>query len=432
MFKKKIVILGGGLAGLSAAWHLQKKGRNCLVFEKEPEVGGLCRSKNINGFIFDYDGHLLHFRHKYTFDFVCQLLGRNLARHDRNASIYTNSKYLRFPFQANLYGLPARVAKECLFDFIQANQNHHHEEKNHLNFSSWIHKTFGKGIARHFMVPYNRKFWTVEPKHLTCEWLDGFIPVPSLAQVIEGTIEESKRQFGYNARFWYPRIGGIQELARAFASGLKGIHTFHQVVKIDMKNKQVHFSHKLKQKYDILIFSLPLPELSHLAQRLPSSVTEALNGLRCTSIFNLNLGIGRPHLSDKHWVYFPDKRYVFFRVGFPVNFAPQSAPKGTSSLYVEVAHSQERPINKNTICHDIIRDLIRARILDASDKILTKDVNDIPYGYIIYDQKRSRALARIRDFLRENDIYGLGRYGTWSYMSMEDCLLDGKRVAGFL
>ncbi|KPK96885.1 MAG: hypothetical protein AMJ95_11925 [Omnitrophica WOR_2 bacterium SM23_72] len=432
MFKKKIVILGGGLAGLSAAWHLQRKGRSCLVFEKESEVGGLCRSKKIKGFIFDYDGHLLHFRHKYTFEFVRQLLGRNLVRHDRNASVYTCSRYLRFPFQANLYGLPARVVKECLFDFIQANQNYYHADKDYLNFSSWIHRTFGRGIARHFMVPYNRKFWTVEPKHLTCEWLDGFIPQPSLAQVIEGTIEESKRQFGYNARFWYPKEGGIQELARAFASGLKGIYTFHRAIKIDIKSKQVYFNHKLKQKYDILIFSLPLPELLHLVQGLPSSVVQALKGLKCTSIFNLNLGIGRPNLSDKHWVYFPDERLVFFRVGFPVNFAPQAAPKGTSSLYVEVAHSQGKPINKNTICGDIIRDLIRAGILDNSDKILAKDTNDIPYGYIIYDQERSKALARIRDFLRSNDIYGLGRYGTWSYMSMEDCLLDGKRVSGYL
>ncbi len=432
MSKKKIIILGGGLSGLSAAWHLQKKKRNCLVFEKESEVGGLCRSKNIKGFIFDYDGHLLHFRHKDSFNFIHQVVGRNLVRHDRNASIYAFSKYLRFPFQANLYGLPPRVVKECLFDFIQTQRRDPRAEKNHLNFSSWIHKTFGKGIARHFMVPYNRKFWTVEPKHLTCEWLDGFVPVPSLSQVIEGTIEESRRQFGYNARFWYPKKGGIQEVARAFASSLKGIYASHRVVKIDMKNKQVHFSHKLRQKYDILIFSLPLPELLHLAQELPPSVVEALKGLEYTSIFNLNLGIGRPRLSDKHWVYFPDKKFIFFRVGFPVNFAPQAAPEGTSSLYVEVAYSQKKPIDKKTICDDIRRDLIRAGILDASDKILAQDLNDIQYGYIIYDQNRRRSLARIRDFLGDNDIYGLGRYGTWSYMSMEDCLLDGKRVAGYL
>lgn len=52
MAKKRILILGAGLAGLSAAWHLQRKGYNCRVFEKAAEVGGLCRSKRINSFTF--------------------------------------------------------------------------------------------------------------------------------------------------------------------------------------------------------------------------------------------------------------------------------------------------------------------------------------------------------------------------------------------
>ncbi len=62
MAKKNIIILGAGLAGLSAAWHLQKRGIDCQVFEKESEVGGLCRSRQIDGFTFDCAGHLLHFK----------------------------------------------------------------------------------------------------------------------------------------------------------------------------------------------------------------------------------------------------------------------------------------------------------------------------------------------------------------------------------
>src|SRR4030066_102850 len=122
MAKKKIVVLGAGLAGLSTAWHLQRKGIACQVFEKEPEAGGLCRSKNINGFIFDCDGHVLHFRHRYTLDLVRSLLGNNLIRHKRNASVYYRDRYVRYPFQANLYGLPTGVVRECLLAFIQASR----------------------------------------------------------------------------------------------------------------------------------------------------------------------------------------------------------------------------------------------------------------------------------------------------------------------
>jgi len=91
MAKKRIFILGAGLAGLSAAWHLQKDGLGCQIFEKESEVGGLCRSKNINGFTFDYDGHLLHFKHSYTFNLIKSLLKNNLFEHQRNAWIYSRA-----------------------------------------------------------------------------------------------------------------------------------------------------------------------------------------------------------------------------------------------------------------------------------------------------------------------------------------------------
>src|SRR4030042_5019858 len=184
MSKKRILILGAGLAGLSTAWHLQKKGRDCQLFEKESEPGGLCRSKKVNGFTFDYDGHLLHFRHRYSFNLVNKLLRSNLSAHQRNAWIYAFDSYVPYPFQAKLYGLPPAVVKECLIGFIHTLKNGRPEKKKDLNFFTWINQTFGKGIARHFMVPYNTKFWTMPPQELTCEWLDGFFLVPSLCQLI--------------------------------------------------------------------------------------------------------------------------------------------------------------------------------------------------------------------------------------------------------
>ncbi|MDD5154965.1 MAG: FAD-dependent oxidoreductase, partial [Candidatus Omnitrophica bacterium] len=156
MAKERVIVIGAGLAGLSAAWHLQKKGIDAMVFEKEPRVGGLCRSKNINGFIFDYDGHLLHFRHRYSFNLVKSLLKNNLVEHRRNAWVYSHGTFTRYPFQGNFYGLPTAIAKECLLGFIRASKNGLAEKEN-LNFLQWINRTFGKGIAAHFMIPYNSK-----------------------------------------------------------------------------------------------------------------------------------------------------------------------------------------------------------------------------------------------------------------------------------
>jgi UDP-galactopyranose mutase len=432
MSRRKIIILGAGLAGLSAAWHLQKKGITPLIFEKEKEAGGLCRSKNLQGFTFDYCGHLLHFKYRYTFDLIRDLLKDNLLKHRKNAWIYSHDRFTRYPFQANLYGLPKSVIKECLLGFIEVNANSRFEKKTKPSFLNWINHTFGEGIARHFMIPYNTKFWTVSPSELTCKWFDGFIPVPTLRDILSGTIGENKKVFGYNAIFWYPKKGGIQEIPRILSSRIRNIHTLYEAEQIDLKNKQVYFKNGKKYRYDILFFTLPLPEISNLCRDLPVKIITSLQRLRYNSIFNLNLGIDKRNISDRHWIYFPEKNFIFFRAGFPSNFSSESVPPNASSLYIEVAYSKEKPIDKNTIVQRIIKDLTTANIISPLDKILVKDINDIKYGYIIYDRLREEAVGKIKKFLNKNNIFSLGRYGSWSYLSMEDVLWEGRRVADIL
>jgi protoporphyrinogen oxidase len=427
MAKKKILILGAGLSGLSVAWHLKKRKIDCQVFEKEPEVGGLCRSKRINGFTFDYDGHLLHFKQQYTFAFVKDLLKDNLAEHKRSAWVYSFDRFTRYPFQVNLHGLPPKVAKECLSAFVKA-QNNGLAKKNG-NFLSWIQSSFGTGIARHFMVPYNTKFWTVPPHELTCDWLDGIIPVPTLSQLIEGTIEESRRQFGYNARFWYPQKGGINQLPLALAERLKNIHTDCRAQGISLARKEVTFTSGRKERFDVLISTIPLPELPHLIEEVPENINSEFRKLRWNSIFNLNLGIEKKDDSSWHWVYFPQKECSFFRVGFPHHFSADLTPENKSSLYAEVSYSSRRPIDKKQIVLVIKRDLKKAGILAENDRICAQDFNDIRFGYPIYDKNYASARKKILDFLSLNNFISCGRYGRWRYMSMEDVILEGKEIA---
>lgn len=427
MGEKRVVILGAGLAGLSAAWHLQKKGIEAIVLEKEKEVGGLCRSKNINGFTFDYSGHLLHFKHKWTFDFVKNILGDNLVRHKRNSWVYSHNRYIRYPFQANFFRLPFPVANECLSGFVRASKNNYYKKNG--NFLNWINQTFGKGIARHFMVPYNAKFWTVSPERLTCEWLDGFIPVPSPEEIIKGAGRENKREFGYNAQFWYPRSAGINQLPLALAAEIKRIHTECPVTEINLRRKTIKIGSGNNEKFDYLISTIPLPEIPLLIKGLPKQVRFLFSKLKWNSILNLNLGLEKKDSSGRHWVYFPQKDICFFRTGFFHNFSPCSARSNKFSLYAEVAYSKNNLVNKNNITQRIIRDLGKAGIVKADSRIYAQDINDIEYGYPIYDANYSNARSGILEYLASKDITLCGRYGSWQYMSMEKVLRDGKEAA---
>ena len=429
MKKEEIIILGGGLAGLSAAYHLKS---GYALFEKEPDLGGMARSLNKDGYIFDYDGHLLHFRKEYTFNLVSELLNGNLAPHKRNSWIYSKDIFTRYPFQANFYGLPKQIVKDCLIGLIKAKiplRGERGESEGNGNFENWIVKTFGKGVAEHFMLPYNRKFWTVEPKELTCEWLDGFVPVPDLEDTVTGAISDNTKPYGYNSRFWYPVKGGISELAKEFSDRIRNAHVNKKAVTIDQHRREVVFEDAAIKKFRNLVTTIPLPELSRLLVDMPANVKQAFSMLRWTSIFVLNLGIKSDVLSERHWVYYPEEDLIFYRIGSPTSFSMDVAPEHKASVYIEIAYSDAKQVDRNEIMPRVISDLKKCGVIaDESDVEVCLPM-DIKYGYAIYDKNRKNSVKVIKDYLEKFGIYTIGRYGSWRYMSMEDVILEGKEIA---
>ncbi len=427
MTKKRIIILGAGLAGLSCAWHLKEKGVRAAIFEKEDTVGGLCRSRQIKGFIFDCDGHLMHFRDNYVLQLVKKLLKGNLVRHERSAWVNNFGIFSRYPFQANLHALPKRIANECLWGFIHATGSRAKSSQD--NFLKWINTTFGKGIAKHFMIPYNQKFWTAPLNRIACPWTDKFIPQLGLSEVVNGFFEEGRNHLGYNALFWYPKKGGINQLPMAFEKQIGGVFKNCCISEIDLKKKEITIAGKGKEKFDTLILTMPLPELMKIVKSLPDKIVSSLKKLRWNSILNLNLGIEGPCQNGRHWVYFPHKETVFFRAGFFHNFSGNLTPAGKSSLYAEVAYSKSKPIDRGLIVSQVLSGLHETGVINKKNRVLVQDINDIKYGYPIYDRHYSQATGEIKQFLSANNVITCGRYGSWQYMSMEDSIVDGKRAA---
>ena len=423
---RQTLIIGAGLAGLSAAYHLKT---SYALFEKDSEIGGMARSAQKDGYIFDYDGHLLHFRNEYAFNLVSELLNGNMAPHKRNSWIYSKGAFTRYPFQANFYGLPKSVVKDCLMGLIKARIPSVPPLNSNGNFENWIMKTFGEGIANHFMLPYNRKFWTIEPRDMTCEWLDGFVPVPNLEDTVTGAISDNTKPYGYNSRFWYPVKGGISELVRGFSESVRNVYVNKRAVTIDQYRREIIFEDSTIKKFKNLITTIPLPELSMLLVDMPPDVRHAFSMLRWTSIFVLNLGIKSDNLSERHWVYYPEEDLIFYRVGFPTSFSMDVAPSQRVSIYAEIAYSDTKKIDKEKAMPKAIDDLKRCGIISEESDIEVCLPIDIKYGYALYDSNRKHAVQIIKDYLERFGIYTIGRYGSWKYMSMEDVILEGKQIS---
>ena len=334
---KPVVIIGGGLAGLSAGHHLAEY--DPLVFEKEPAVGGLCRSFSQDGFTFDCTGHLIHLKNQYTKDLVARILPDAFNSHERLAAIYSKSTVTPYPFQANTYGLPPEVIKECVVGFVESMQVA--PNGGPRNFHDWVLKTFGTGIADHFMLPYNEKFWKQDLRTITSDWVSWSIPKPSLEEVVNGALGLTNKGMGYNPRFIYPRSGGIDCLPQALAKPVKRLYPGESVESIDPKKKVVRLAGGREEPYDVLITTLPLPHAFRMLKNTPDHLVQAAQGLRAISVLNINLGIDRPQISDQHWIYFPEDKFIFSRVGFPMNFSRQCRA-GRYELHVHRDHSPAR------------------------------------------------------------------------------------------
>jgi protoporphyrinogen oxidase len=278
------------------------------------------------------------------------------------------------------------------------------------------------------MTPYNEKLWTVPLHELTCEWMGRFIPSTSLEQILDGALTDQSSNAGYNATFSYPLRGGIEALPQAFAASLANIHTGCELAQLDLQNRQLHFKNGRTAGFHRLVTTMPLPALLRAASDVPQPVREAAQKLRFTSVCNVNLGVNR-NISDKHWIYFPEPEYCFYRIGFSHNFSPNQAPAGCSAIYAEVGYSDWKPLNRFGLVERIKMDLMKAGILKSSDRVLAELCLDIPCAYVIYDLQHRHSSELVRRFLRENGIFTIGRYGAWEYSGMEDAIWQGRQAA---
>ena len=423
----KFLIIGAGLTGLSAAYHL---GSKYIIIEKEDSVGGLCRTVAKKGFFFDYSGHLLHLSDEYTRSLVASFLPDAFYKHARQAYIHYRDHVVPFPFQANLSALPDEVKKECLIGFIRAYCRR--EEKALETFEDWVHIYLGEGLAKHFFVPYNSKLYGEDLGHLTSEWCERYVPKPSLEETVDGALGRQTHDFGYNVSFLYPKKGGIQVLADSLAQRVNNIKLGLSACTVRWKQKELVANNGEIFTYESLVSTMPLPELVSALDPVPQAVKAAGDLLKWRTVHCLNIGVRKTGGSTSHWAYFPESDYVFYRVGFIHNICRNSVPEAHSAYYIEVARDPDEPVDTEKLRTRSIEGLVKAGILDKSDSVVIAQYLPLQYAYVVYDRARPAAVRVIRDFLAQQNIYSVGRYGEWKYSAMENALLDGKSVAEYI
>jgi protoporphyrinogen oxidase len=451
------VIVGGGPTGLSAAYHL---GADTLLLERNESVGGWCRSIEDKGFTFDYAGHIMFSNDPYVLKMYEVLLGDNVHWQNREAWVYSKGVYTRYPFQGALYGLPPKVITECVMGAIEARYGANNDADADAagaeaisdccadgttdvcntdrsvtgevyNFEQFIYQVWGKGIARHFAIPYNRKIWTVPLSEMETSWLGGRVPLPNLEEIVQGALEPSPRPVGPNARFGYPLKGGFQALMNGFLPHIKGkIELGAEVVQVLPREHIVALADGRRFSYDDLISTMPLPELiKAIGEEAPEAVRQAAKGLRHVSIRCVNIGIDRV-ATDKHWIYYPEDT-IFHRIFVQGNASPECNPPGGFGFTCEISYSPTKPLplDGDELIARAIADCRKVGMILDGDKILAANQVDLPCAYVLYDHQRARNVETCKAWLKGFDVTLVGRYSEWEYYNSDHALLAGKRGA---
>jgi protoporphyrinogen oxidase/glycosyltransferase involved in cell wall biosynthesis len=458
--KTGTVIIGAGPTGLSAAYHL---GADTVLLERLGAVGGWCRSVDDHGFTFDYAGHIMFSNDPYVLKLYEVLLGANLHWQNREAWIYSKNVYTRYPFQGALYGLPPKVITECVMGAIEARYGNADaataagcsvkpvedccadgtadvanataiapRKREAANFEEFIYRVWGKGIGAHFAIPYNRKLWTVPLTEMETSWLGGRVPLPNLEEIIEGALEPVGKPMGPNARFGYPLRGGFQALMNGFVPHIKGkIELNASAVQVLPREHVVVMADGSRYRYDHLVSTMPLPELVKLiGAEAPEEVRQAAKGLKHISIKCVNIGVARDNVTDKHWVYYPEDS-IFHRIFVQGNASPYCNPPGGFGLTCEISYSPWKPlpVDGQALIERCIEDCKKVTMLREDDQVITANIVDMPYAYVVYDHQRAANVQTIRSWLARYDIVLAGRYSEWEYYNSDHAFIAGKKAA---
>lgn len=418
MKKTKYLIIGAGISGLTFAYYAKD---NYLIVEKENEIGGYCRTINKSGYIWDYAGHFYHFKtEEFKKMFLENIKKDDIVVQEKCTNIIYKDGKVDYPFQMNIHQLEKQEFIDCLYDLFNKE-----EKDKYDNFLDMLYGKFGKSIVEKFLKPYNEKLYAIDLKNLDTDAMGRFFPYANKEQIINN-MKESKNT-SYNNNFMYPKNGAeafIKVLYNNVDSSKILLNT--QIVSIDIDKKIATTNTGEEISYEYLINSSPLPNfLNNLNNK---KYKELSSKLSYNKVLVFNLGFSKKSVFNKeHWIYIPEKKYNYYRIGFYDNILNSDK----LSMYIEIGYPKDAVITKEEINKQLeltLENLEKQGIIDKDNKLVDYVSIVMDPAYVHIEKKTEKEIETTFKELEEKQIYSLGRYGKWTYCSMEDCLVWAKEL----
>lgn len=416
----KNLVIGSGISGLTFANYSD----DYLLLEKEDEVGGYCRTIKNDRYVWDYAGHFYHFKtEEFKNLFLSLVEPEEIIEQKKVTKIHYKDKLIDYPFQTNIHQLDKEEFIDCLYDLYVKE-----EKDDYDNFLDMLYGKFGNSIVEKFLRPYNEKLYATSLENLDKDAMGRFFPYADLDAIIRNFKQTNSSS--YNDYFLYLKKGTqyfIDKLYDRVDKSKVLLNT--QAVNIDANEKYVITNKGQKIFYENLINTIPLNNFLSLLGE--SDHGRLLDEMSYNKVLVLNLGFDgvTDRYKDEHWIYFPSKDLSFYRVGFYNNILMSDE----LSLYVEFGydkHASNIDVDKAlSVC---LQDLEKVGIIDDTIKLVDHSHVIMDPAYVHISSKTDEKVKSTIDSLGSQGIYTLGRYGKWTYSSMEDCMVWAKELSDSL
>ena len=445
--KSKFTILGSGLAGLSASYHLGHN--NCEIFEKNNYAGGHIYSEKRDGFTWDIGPHVSFTSNEYVKNLFNESVEGNYLEQVVNVSNYYKGHWIPHPAQTNLWAVPQPLRSQCLKSFLESRSKNNNNSE-HKTYADWLDKSYGKVFSEHFPTKYTKKYWACDPSDLATDWIGNRMHYPEVDDVKQGFYKKPNETAHYIKTIRYPIKGGYINFAKNLMRS-SFINFNHEVISVDFANKIISFSNGNQHHYEKLISTIPLPELIKMSLNAPQEIISDAEKLSCSELLLINVTAKHKAKLPYHWMYIYDEDKLSTRINHLDLLSPGNVPNGYTGLQVEVYSSKYKKI-------DLTPGEIEKKVHDELktmgliEEVNTSHIIKVPYANVIFDNKRKNAQEKIFIFLEKfglkreiddlnpmtnwknisnisfGDIILAGRYGQWKYFWTDDCVLRGMII----
>ncbi|HKQ68885.1 MAG TPA: FAD-dependent oxidoreductase [Polyangiaceae bacterium] len=407
------LVIGAGVTGLATAAFLHD--RDYLVLEADREIGGYCKTVKQSGFVWDYSGHFFHFKHPEIEAWLRdRMVGQDVRVIQRRSFVSYAGRLVDFPFQKNIHQLPQDEFIDCLHDLYFARTSSEAEAPQ--SFKDMLYARFGRSIAEKFLIPYNEKLYACDLATLDKDAMGRFFPHADVADIVRNM--KAPDNAGYNSRFTYPE-GGAIEYVKALASEVRegGIALGEPLVGIDLE-RRIATTPKREIRFERLVSSAPFHKLVRL-----TGLAHDASAFTWNKVLVFNLGFDKKGPRGMHWVYYPSRERSFYRVGFYDNIFDTDR----LSLYVELGYAHDATVDVESALARVLADLRAEGVISDHQLVAHHSVVMDP-AYVHITRASIAEHRRLSRVLNAHGVYPVGRYGGWTYCSIEDNIVEARSL----